>query len=269
MARRRRSWRTALNPNTMIWVGPREPQQIMKHYLHYFQNMVEMNVDSFLVATDEEHDRHTAELAKLQRNFARGGKMLTPRACMTKATYQRLLAYEKVYAARPPHEPTGFVVDLSQNLTMARCGSILLAATTSSSFFSISRRRFFTTTDLQCSQGRPDPQCDLHGELLTFSRADSRGARDRSLFGNGVHLVRAGLVSLYISCFSHRREIVLRIADASRPPATGSVWAGAGDRHGDGLRSGPPLVAITPAHSHRPLRPAPLTIIVVRRWGNT
>lgn len=216
MARRRRSWRTALNQNTMVWVGPREPQKIMQHFLHYFRKTVEMSADAFLVASEEEHDRHMADLAKLQGNFARDGKKLTPRACMTKVTYQRLLDYEKVYASRPMHGPADFVADLSQNLTVARCGSILPAATTSSTFYSISRRRFFTTTDLQCSQGWPDPQCDLYGGLLPFKRS-SKSAHARLLFGNGMHLAQVGLVFLYISCFSIRREIVLLQMPVIRP----------------------------------------------------
>lgn len=109
-----------------------------------------MGADSFLVASDAEHEKYTVELGKRCGNFCRPGEKVTTRGCLTKHGYLRLCEYKDMYSG------TGdFVVDLSQGALFARCGSVLPSVCTSSIFYSLSRGRFFMPADIEASQGWP------------------------------------------------------------------------------------------------------------------
>ena len=96
--RRRRSFRTAVNGETMLWLGPRDPASIDAHFRHYFKNRsVELDGDIFLQTGEEDYSRFMAEMAKAQGNYARAGECLGAKAGMTAIGYRRWKSYEAVY----------------------------------------------------------------------------------------------------------------------------------------------------------------------------
>jgi hypothetical protein len=209
-SRRRRLWRTALNQDTMIWLGPRKREEIQQHFLHFFRHTVELDGDALLVASDVEHMAYKSELAKKQGNFARSGEDLSPSACMTPVAFERFKVYDGMHKARKLQ--TGYIADISQTVDASRkrVGEILPAACTSSFFYSYTAKRFVTPADLKISQGWPLHSSSLYGDLVC-SRDDISSHAQKKAMGNGMHLAHVGAVFLYICSFTMRRETAMRM----------------------------------------------------------
>ena len=54
-ARRRRSWRTAVNLDTLVWLGPRDASDIQRHFESVYRQSMQTDGDIFLHISEEEH----------------------------------------------------------------------------------------------------------------------------------------------------------------------------------------------------------------------
>lgn len=245
--RRRRSWRTAINQDTLLWLGPRDRGGIQKHFESFFRRTVEVDADVFLATASStlEEKNFRAELAKGQGNFAPEGGCLPVQACMTPAAFKRLAAHQQKYAEMA-QKPACFVADLSRNCdSRSRCGSILPAACASSVFFSLTKDRFFTPSDMLIAHGWPVNSESEFADLMPFDRSKLSTCQERMLLGNSMHLAQVGAVFLYVTSHVLRREVAMAMcpipwttaeaAAALRDSASavGSA-AEAGDREDDG-----------------------------------
>ena len=148
-ARRRRSWRTALNMDTMIWLGPRTHNDIMKHFNHFLRTSLELDADCFLVTPEEERRQQMEELAKAQGNYPQTGKPLEMKQCLSRSSHalwkkagEKFKAMADMHAFEDPHltemiSPECFVADFSQDIEKRdRSGSVLPALQRSSQMYS-------------------------------------------------------------------------------------------------------------------------------------
>jgi hypothetical protein len=208
--RRRRSWRTAVNQDTLLWLGPRDQRGIQKHFEHFVRRTVEVDADVFLTPESSMlEEKFRAELARGQGNFAVDGACLPVQACVTPLTYQRLAAYTQKYMEMTP-KPACFVADLSQNADhRSRCGSILPAACVSSTFYSVTKDRLFTPSDMLIAHGWPLNSGSEFFDLMPFDRSKLSTAQERLLLGNSMHLAQVGAVFLYITSHLLRREVAM------------------------------------------------------------
>jgi site-specific DNA-cytosine methylase len=233
-SRRRRSWQTAFNEETMIWLGPRKPWEIQQHFMHFFRHTVELDGDVLLLSSEEEHMSYKQELAKKQGNFARLGEDLSPSACMTPVAFNRFKVYESYHKQRLSQ--TAYIADISQTVdaTRKRVGEILPAACTSSAFYSFTAQRFFTPADLKISQGWPLESSSLYGDLVRSKAGISSHAQKKAM-GNGMHLAQVGAVFLYICSFTMRRETAIRMLPIPTAPSVRPLAAAPGVAEMEGV----------------------------------
>ena len=144
-ARRRRSWRTALNMDTMIWMGPRSHNDIMKHFNHFLRRSLELSADCFLVTPEAERTKHMEELARAQGNYAQSGRPLEMKQCLSRSSHALWKKAEDKYTQMtnmlamldPNVVPDCFVADFSQDIDKRdRSGSVLPALQRSSHIYS-------------------------------------------------------------------------------------------------------------------------------------
>ena len=212
--RRGRSWRTCVNQDRFVWVGPRDPADIQRHFLSLFRRTVELCGDDYIIATEEEEQGFRRSLAASRGNYLRAGQLVETKACVTAVAHKRFSEYAEEYTKFP--NAKCWIADVSQNIyARRRIGEILPAACTSSQFYSFTRDRYFTDKDLGVSQGWPvSEDAQAYAPLCATKYSMSQHSHAR-VIGNGMHLAQVGLVALYISCFTVRREEVCRMMPIS------------------------------------------------------
>ena len=205
-ARRMRSWRTSINQDTVVWLGPREPHQIRAHFDAFFKRTVETTGDSFLVSADQDLQKCMSDMATVQGNYRRSGQDLDLKACLTPLAYRRFECYQKEFRAKGDRRC--YISDISQNMSqMNRSGEVLPAMRCSSLFYSFTKDRLLLPKDILRSQGWPAEDHKVYGPCLPFSRSSLSQHEERILMGNGMHLAQVGMVFLYIVSNIMKREV--------------------------------------------------------------
>ena len=196
--RRGRSWRTCLNQDRFVWVGPRDPKDIQRHFPSLFRRTVELCGDDYIMSTEEKEQQFRRSLAAARGNCLRVGQKVDPKACMTPLAHKRFLEYSDEYK-KFPHAKC-WIADVSQSISARRrVGEILPAACTSSQFFSFTKDRYFTDKDLGVTQGWPVSEAsEAYAPLCASSYNMSQHSHAR-VIGNGMHLSQVGLIYVYTS----------------------------------------------------------------------
>ena len=208
-ARRRRSWRNAVNQDTMLWTGPRQEKDIQLHFNSLFRRSVELDVDDMLISSDAHRREYVQALARTRGNFFRAGEAVSLRATMSALSWKRFCSYRSAFEEhrRSARGMDAFVGDYSQNIQFRRrVGSVLPSVTTSSTMYSFSQEKLFTPEEISFSQGWPLPTDPDFGHLIPFDRASLGHNTERLLMGNGMHLCQVACNFLYMLVNMVRRE---------------------------------------------------------------
>ena len=88
--------RTAINTDTMLWLGPQDPVDIEKHNRHIFKpRTMELDADVFLQSDDAQYETFVGGLARGQGNYPRVREAASVKSCMTPLAFSRWKIYQE------------------------------------------------------------------------------------------------------------------------------------------------------------------------------
>jgi hypothetical protein len=225
---RHRSYRTAVNSETMVWLGPpvSEPDAIQRHFDSIFDCTTVLDGDIFLGSTEadvQEEKEMRYKLAASQGVYTRDGSVPAARHCLSRCERRHFDQYGVLFGDTKPGE--AFIADLSQNLdARRRYGPRLRAYCTSSVNYSYSQDKFFSQRAARRAHGWPAPGSqahDLYGECLPhdWDKTSISFSQSQLVIGQGMQLGEVGAVFLYILAHTLRRDLVVTMIPVPRPVA--------------------------------------------------
>ena len=210
---RKRLFATAVNRNTMHWIGPEDMDLVTEDFMTFFRVKVLLNADSFvgvdcpimqktfrmaLAAMRGIYNTTAVDQMQLEDFLPPGGRT---------RLQKHIEAFEKLRASAG-HVPA-WAADLSQNPDhMFRAGVWMPTLARSSVIASLTKRRLFTPGELSFSQGWPrqgisDPK---YLEAVGFNFDTLSASAQRSLTGNGMNLNVMAAWLMYVMCHVVRKN---------------------------------------------------------------
>jgi hypothetical protein len=159
---RERLFATALNTNTIVWVGPADDDEIRRDFLSFFEARVMREADVFAGIDSVENERQVhRELWKTKGVWPRPGEFLPLKRIIRTAQVPRFEFFEDMYMGgiRNGYLEGAFTGDISQNpRVVKRCGPWMPALQQSSQMVSFSARPggyLFTPNEINATMGWP------------------------------------------------------------------------------------------------------------------
>jgi len=212
--RRRRTFTSGLNRETLVWIGPTDPGDVQREFDELFTRTVELTGDAFFVADEADvlswvRDRSAKRKSTLPPDWKTANMstyfhmLVPPGGVRRKAVYDHLRKSEGSLTG-------AFLCDIEQNSHMGSVpGPIVPALNTHSDIFSYESNRFATRVDYLAMLGIDShvKVCGRRGvSPLTdvFKKLDE--ADVRLLVGNGIHVPVIAAWFAYVMGNTIRRE---------------------------------------------------------------
>jgi hypothetical protein len=216
---RKRSFTTALNLETMIWVGPEKDEDISKDFISHFCAQTLMDGGDFAgIDSDESHHKLERYLCEVRGRWPGKGKefdlreALPPYARLFYDEYMKMIVEnDRDKNIASGRNEGGRVVDLSQRPSRGRCGPWIptLLRNTRLVYMSKDGGKMYTSDELDYSQGWPTIRFTnnlKYTKALSYDFTRLSLSQRESIAGNGIHLASFMAWILYVSSNIVRRN---------------------------------------------------------------
>lgn len=264
---RTRLMASGINRETMVWVGPVEPNEVREKFFSMFGTKCMLDCDSY-AGIDSDAGAKQFEHLLFERHsvFPRAGGKLNAKCLLTQGQMGHLDGYSQINSVGEDNGwlASAFCCDISQQpSTRHICGPWMPSLQKTSEVISlsavvpprsaISGAYFYSPNEVAFSQGWPTAAlngCKPYAHCPVLSTSDASLHFHMSVNGNGVHLAALSAWQLFIMAHTIRRSQLELLAPPLfyKRPVCDVVVDLCGDSQNDGTQGQtvPPHAPVLP-----------------------